>query len=64
MPHMPQDLRANLLDLLDMVFPNILKQVDSESEGIDHTFPSFLFSWYNRYCADVCFYIIFIFNIF
>jgi len=59
MPHLPQDLRNNLLLSLEMAFPNILKEVNSESEGINHTFPSFLFSWYNRYCADVCFLIIF-----
>ena len=62
-PHMPLHLHEGLLDKLEMAFPNILQEVDSKSEGINHTFPTFLFSWYNRYCADVGFFFLFKKNI-
>ena len=48
-----QCLRNQLIDKFMALFPNGLKDTDSEAEGINHMFPSIHFVWYNRYATRV-----------
>lgn len=52
LPNMPEELRSTLLSKLRLVYSS-LKIVDSEAEGIDNSFSSFHFSYYNRFSNRV-----------
>lgn len=52
-PSLPEDLRQNLLDRLESVFPQAIRNTDSKSQGSDHSFEAIHFSWYNRYSTKV-----------
>jgi hypothetical protein len=53
-PTMPEDLRRTLLDAIDLIFPNALKEVDTLNEGSANSFLAVHMSWYNRYSEHVC----------
>ncbi|KIJ89511.1 hypothetical protein K443DRAFT_126755 [Laccaria amethystina LaAM-08-1] len=44
-------LRGQLLNKFMALFPNGVKDTDTEEEGIGNTFPSIHFVWYNRYAT-------------
>lgn len=46
---MPEHLKANLLDLLCLLFPNTIKDVDTALEGMDYEYESIHWDWYNQY---------------
>jgi hypothetical protein len=46
-------LRGQLLNKFMALFPNGVKDTDTEEEGIGNTFPSIHFVWYNRYATRV-----------
>lgn len=50
--NMPQHLRSNVLETIKTVFPNRVKNVDSQDEG--YTFDAIHFSYWNVYAKKVC----------
>ena len=54
-PQMPDQLRNDLLDKIEMIFPNQLKDTNTQEGGIKNTFPTWLFVWWNRYAEQVHF---------
>lgn len=54
-PQMPDQLRNDLLDKIDLIFPNHLKDTDTRAEGLENVFPTCLFVWWNRFAEQVHF---------
>ena len=52
-PTMLDDLRTSLFDHLKSIFPEEFKYMDSLSDNPDNTFPTALYTIYNRYSAQV-----------
>ncbi|KAF9455854.1 hypothetical protein BDZ94DRAFT_1327343 [Collybia nuda] len=46
---MPDHLKANLLDLLTLLFPDTIKDIDTAILGINHVYETLHWDWYNRY---------------
>lgn len=45
---LPPHLRLGLFDRLEAVFPQGLRETDTQSEGAENVFECLHFSWYNR----------------
>ena len=54
-PQMPDRLRNDLLDKIELIFPNHLKDTDTRTEGLKNVFPTWLFVWWNRFAGQVNF---------
>jgi hypothetical protein len=52
-PTMPDDLRTRLFDRMKTIFPEEFKYMDLSS---DNTFPTALYTIYNRYSIQVYFF--------
>ena len=52
---MPDQLRNDLLDKIELIFPNHLKDTDTRAEGLKNDFPTWLFEWWNRFAEQVYF---------
>ncbi|KAF6752555.1 hypothetical protein DFP72DRAFT_904088 [Ephemerocybe angulata] len=46
---MPDSIRGPVLDQMQLLFPDLIKDTDTKAEGIDQQFESMHFSFYNRY---------------
>ncbi|CAA7263141.1 unnamed protein product [Cyclocybe aegerita] len=46
-PNMKEEMRETLLDRVECVWPDLVKNVDTENEGMDHLFDCLHFSMYN-----------------
>lgn len=46
---MPANLRRGVMDQLQLIFPDRFKFTDTKADGINNTFQSVHYSWYNRY---------------
>lgn len=55
-PTMPDDLRTRLFDRMKTIFPDEFKYMDLSSGDSDNTFPTALYTIYNRYSVQVCFF--------
>ena len=54
--NMPHHLKSNLLDIIFLIYPELLKRMESEAEGNSNTFYHAIhFDWYNRYTTGVSF---------
>jgi hypothetical protein len=53
LPDLPLHLRENLMSVLKLGFPDVIKPVESKSQGEKFSYPSLHFSWYNKYCFQV-----------
>ncbi|KAF6749075.1 hypothetical protein DFP72DRAFT_1073634 [Ephemerocybe angulata] len=49
LPDMPDSIREPVLELMELLFPGLIRELDTNSEGIDQQFESLHFSFYNRY---------------
>jgi hypothetical protein len=54
LPDMPSHLRSKLMVALKLVFPDLIKYMDSKELGEKFTYPGLHFFWYNKYCLQVC----------
>jgi len=51
---MPDKFTSNPLDAILLIYPDLLRRVDSEAEGnSDGFFYAIHFDWYNRYMTSV-----------
>lgn len=50
---MPDHIQRNLLDSLEIIFPGVLKDKDTSSEGSLNSFLAVHFSWYNCFSENV-----------
>ena len=50
---MPENIRRTLLDSLEIIFPNALRNTDTKEEGHSNTFLAVHMSWYNRFSEHV-----------
>lgn len=58
--NMPPSLKNTLFAKLEMIYPNVLKNVDTTHEGKENSFPSVHFSYWFKYGRRVCaFFILF-----
>ena len=57
-PTMPDDLRTRIFDRMKIIFPEEFKYMDFSSDDSDNTFPTALYTIYNRYNVQVFFYYI------
>jgi hypothetical protein len=55
-PTMPDDLRTRLFDRMKSIFPDEFKYMDLSSDNSDNTFPTALYTNYNRYSVQVYFF--------
>jgi hypothetical protein len=55
-PTMPDDLRTRLFDRMKTIFPEEFKYMDLSSDVSDNTFPTALYTIYNRYSVQVYFF--------
>jgi hypothetical protein len=54
--NMPHELKSILLDAISLIYPHLLKRVDSKAEGnTDSFYHAIHFDWYNRYTTGVGF---------
>ena len=54
-PQMPDRLRKDLLDKIELIFPNQLRDTDTKAEGFNNVFPTWLFVWWDRFAEQACF---------
>lgn len=52
-PQMPEELRRNLMDNLQAMYPGELKTTDTAKEGVGLGFGAIHYCWYNRYSTQV-----------
>ena len=57
-PNMPDNLRTRLFDRMKTIFPEEFKYMDSSSDDSDNTYPTALYTIYNRFSTQVNFYFI------
>jgi hypothetical protein len=57
LPDLPPHLRLKLMIVLKLVFPDLIKPTDSKELGEKFAYPGLHFSWYNKYCVQVCYFI-------
>ncbi len=55
LPDMPDDLREKALTCIATLYDHILVNTDTEKEKAEFHYPSYHFSWYNRYAKHVRF---------
>jgi len=51
--NMPANLRDTLLGKIDLVFPDEIKDLDTEAEGDKHSFIARHYTYWNRYATRV-----------
>ncbi|PPQ79776.1 hypothetical protein CVT26_012365 [Gymnopilus dilepis] len=49
LPHMPSYLRQDLMHTIEIIYRDVLREMDSEVAGLHHKFPAIHFQWWNRY---------------
>lgn len=54
-PQMPDQLWNDLFDKIELIFPNHLKDTDTQVEGIENIFPTWIFEWWNWFSEQVHF---------
>lgn len=53
LPDMPKDLKERALSCIATLYEHILVDTDTESLKEEYKYPSYHFSWYNRYAKHV-----------
>ncbi|PPQ99501.1 hypothetical protein CVT26_008394 [Gymnopilus dilepis] len=48
LPHAPDHIWKTALDNIELVYQDVLKEIDTKAEGIQNHFPGFHFPWYGR----------------
>lgn len=53
LPDMPKDLKERALSCITTLYEDTLVATDTEKLKEEHKYPSYHFSWYNRYSKHV-----------